>query len=149
MAGERYLVDSNVLLRWIQAQDPLFPLARKAVQFLEDTGSVPCYASQNLGEFWNVLTRPSNRNGYGLPPAIAALHAEQIERHFLLLPETPAVHSMWRMILDRYAVCGVQVHDAHLVATMQVHGVRRILTFNHKDFARYPVVEAIHPRDVS
>jgi predicted nucleic acid-binding protein len=45
-------------------------------------------------------------------------------------------------------VSGVQVHDARLVAAMRVHGVKRILTFNERDFARYADVEAVHPRSV-
>jgi predicted nucleic acid-binding protein len=44
-----------------------------------------------------------------------------------------------------YRVSGVQVHDARLVAAMHIHGVKRILTFNTKDFARYDRIEAIHP----
>jgi hypothetical protein len=32
---------------------------------------------------------------------------------------------------------------------MRVHGVKRILTFNGKDFVRYTDVEAVHPRSVS
>jgi predicted nucleic acid-binding protein len=36
------------------------------------------------------------------------------------------------------------VHDARLVAAMNVHGVRRILTFNTDDFARYGI-EVLHP----
>lgn len=35
-------------------------------------------------------------------------------------------------------------HDAKLVATMNVHGIRRILTFNTDDFTRYDI-EAVHP----
>jgi len=31
---------------------------------------------------------------------------------------------------------------------MRVHGVHRILTFNERDFARYPDVLAIHPRAI-
>jgi len=45
-------------------------------------------------------------------------------------------------------VSGVQVHDARLAAAMRVHGVKRILTFNDRDFARYADMEAIHPRAV-
>ncbi|HJT69510.1 MAG TPA: hypothetical protein VJ731_04885 [Terriglobales bacterium] len=44
---------------------------------------------------------------------------------------------------------GVQVHDARLVAAMRVHGVKRILTFNDKDFARYTDIAALHPGTVS
>jgi hypothetical protein len=36
-----------------------------------------------------------------------------------------------------YAVSGVQVHDARLVAVMKVHGVAHILTLNAADFRRY------------
>jgi len=39
------------------------------------------------------------------------------------------------------------VHDARLVAMMNVHGVRRILTFNTSDFARFEI-EALHPSAV-
>jgi len=45
-------------------------------------------------------------------------------------------------------ISGVQVHDACLVAAMRVQGVRRILTFNDRDSARYPGIEAVHPRMV-
>jgi predicted nucleic acid-binding protein len=36
-----------------------------------------------------------------------------------------------------------------LVAAMRVHAVKRILTFNEKDFARYPGIEAVHPRSLT
>jgi antitoxin ParD1/3/4 len=34
---------------------------------------------------------------------------------------------------------GVKVHDARLVAMMNIHGIRRILTFNTDDFLRFSV----------
>jgi predicted nucleic acid-binding protein len=52
-------------------------------------------------------------------------------------------------LLITHGVSGVQVHDARLVAAMHVYGVKHILTFNGKDFARYTDVEAVHPRIVS
>jgi predicted nucleic acid-binding protein len=106
---------------------------------------VPCFTSQNLGEFWNVLTRPANRNGYGFSPEQANIRARDIENSLRLLTDNPAVHKEWRRLLVDYRVSGVQVHDARLVAAMHVYGVRRVLTFNTKDFARYGQIEAIHP----
>jgi hypothetical protein len=32
---------------------------------------------------------------------------------------------------------------------MHIHGVKRILTLNTKDFARFTDIEAIHPADLS
>jgi predicted nucleic acid-binding protein len=48
-----------------------------------------------------------------------------------------------------HRVSGAQVHDARLVAAMRVHGVKRILTFNTRDFTRFTGIEAIHPADLS
>jgi predicted nucleic acid-binding protein len=54
-----------------------------------------------------------------------------------LLADSRDVHEEWRHLLVTNNVSGVQVHDARLVAAMHVHGVKRILTSNTKDFARY------------
>jgi predicted nucleic acid-binding protein len=71
--------------------------------------------------------------------------ARVIEIKFRLLPDSLAVHEQWRRLLIAYRVSGVQVHDARLVAAMHIHGVKRILTFNTKDFERYTDIEAIRP----
>ncbi len=39
----------------------------------------------------------------------------------------------------------IQVHDARLVAVMNVFGLTHLLTFNVTDFKRYPAIEATHP----
>jgi predicted nucleic acid-binding protein len=145
MAGDFYLIDSNVLIRWVQLGDPGFPVAKAALNRLILSNADLCYTSQNLGEFWNALTRPANRNGYGLSPIEANRFAISIESRLRLLPDTLAIHNEWRRLLVDYCVSGVQVHDARLVAAMLVHGVRRILTFNTKDFARFDAIEAVHP----
>ena len=64
------------------------------------------------------------------------------------LPDSLSVHEQWRKFLVTYGVSGVQVHDARLAAAMRAHDVKRILTFNDRDFARYADIEAIHPRAV-
>lgn len=145
MDGDPYLIDSNVLIRWVQPGDPGFAAADAALDRLMLSDADLCYTSQNLGEFWNALTRPADRNGYGLSPIEANRCALSIEARLRLLSDTPAVHTEWRRLLVDYHVSGVQVHDARLVAAMRVHGVKRILTFNAKDFARFDSIEAVHP----
>lgn len=145
MSGRLYLIDSNILIRWVQSVHSDFPAVERAIQTIEDRGDHLCYTSQNLGEFWNVMTRPKDRNDFGLPPEAALIRAELIEAKFRLLPDNPSIHEEWRRLLVTYRVCGVQVHDARLVAAMIVHGVKRILTFNTRDFARFQQIEAIPP----
>ena len=45
----------------------------------------------------------------------------------------------------QHQVSGKKIYDARLVAVMKSHGIDRIVTFNTKDFARYPGITAIHP----
>jgi predicted nucleic acid-binding protein len=142
------LLDSNILLRWLESTDSDSRLVVVAVERLLLRGDSLCYTSQNLGEFWNVLTRPVAHNGYGLTAAEAHLRARSIEARIELLPDTPAIHAEWRRLLVAHNVCGTQVHDARLAAAMQVHGVKHILTFNTRDFSRYSQIEAIHPSQV-
>ena len=145
----RILLDSNVLLRWNIRTAPQSQLVIRAVDLLLASGALPCYTSQNLGEFWNVLTRPLDRNGFGLTPQEADRRARMIENKIPILPDDPAVHLVWRRLLVAHAISGVQVHDARIAAAMNVHGVKRILTLNTRDFARFPSIEAIHPEQVS
>jgi len=73
---------------------------------------------------------------------------DSLNKSFDCFPTSLAVHEEWRKLLVSHVVSGVQVHDARLAAAMRVHGVKRILTFNDRDFARHPDIEAIHPRAV-
>src|SRR5258708_1658374 len=122
--GRCSLVDSNILIRWVQPADPDFPLVEVALASLARTGAVLCYASQNPGEFWNASTRPVERNGIRLSPSEIDRRARRFESPLRLLPDSLAVHEEWPITLD-YGVSGVQVHDAHLVAAMRVHGVKK------------------------
>ncbi len=149
MAGMLYLVDSNILLRWVKPDHDDYPLVVSALDWIIRTDGVLCYTSQNVAEFWNTCTRPKERNGYALSPNETDRRARLFEGKLRLLPDSLAVHEEWRRLIAAHGVCGVQVHDARLVAAMRVHGVRRILTFNGKDFARYSDVEAFHPGAIS
>lgn len=149
MGETLYLVDSNILIRWVQPDDSDYPTVEAALASLVRSDAVLCYTSQNLAEFWNASTRPASRNGYGLSPEETDRRARLFESRLRLLPDSLAVHEEWRKLLVDYAVSGVQVHDTHLVALMRVHGVKRILTFNTKDFARFGGIEPLHPGEIA
>ena len=132
-----YLVDTNVLLRFADRTHPLHPRVRAAVRTLRAEGHRLRATPQNCVEFWNVATRPSDKNGLGLESADADRLLRLVERLFPGLPEVPAVYPQWRQLVVAFGVSGVQVHDACLVAAMRVHSVTHILTFNVIDFVRY------------
>jgi len=68
MAGTQYLLDSNILLRWVKPDHNDYPLVVSATDAILRRDDVLCYTSQNVGEFWNTCTRPLDRNGYDLSP---------------------------------------------------------------------------------
>lgn len=94
------------------------------------------------------MTRPIAANGLGFSSAFALGEVGKIETVLALLPDSPAVYEEWNCLVATYAVSGAKVHDARFVATMNVHGVRRILTFNTGDFARFDI-EVLHPSAVA
>ena len=138
------LVDTNVLLRRTQSGGTQYGVAVESVRRLLVTGEPVYYTLQNIAEFWNVLTRPLEANGMGVTTAVALGEVEKIERAMELLPDSPAMYGEWKRLVVRHGVQGVKVHDARLVAAMNVHGVGRILTFNADDFTRYGI-EVVHP----
>jgi predicted nucleic acid-binding protein len=144
-----YLLDTNVLVRLSNRRDPQRAVARQAVLQLRARGERLCYTSQNLGEFWNVATRPATaRGGLGLTVTRTDRRVRMLERYLELLPENPQVHEEWRRLLVLHAVIGLQVYDARLVASMHVHGISHLLTFNVSDFARFSSITAQHPQDI-
>lgn len=148
MARNTFLLDSNILIRWVQQNDPSHSIVQAALVQLVASGADLHFTSQNIGEFWNALTRPAERNGYGFSPRDANDLAQRVETHFSLLPDNIEVHREWRRMLVDYGVSGAQVHDARLVAAMRVHGVNRIVTFNARDFRRFADIEAVLPQDL-
>jgi predicted nucleic acid-binding protein len=99
-------------------------------------------------EFWNVCTRPAERNGLGLTPVEADREASRLEGILTLLPDIPAIYPEWRRLVIANSVLGVQVNDAHIVAAMNVYGIISLITFNGRDFTRYAGMRAVHPDDV-
>jgi predicted nucleic acid-binding protein len=143
-----FLVDTNLLLRSIDPAHPMNGGAVHALSTLREQGEQLCIVPQNLIEFWNVYTRPLERNGLGGSPEEAEREVAQFKAFFALLPDTAAIYPTWERLVSKYAVRGVNVHDARLVAAMLVHGLTHILTFNDRDFMRYQDITVVPPNTV-
>lgn len=133
------LVDTNVLLRRTQPGHPHHIVAMESVDHLLSVGKSMYFTLQNIAEFWCVATRPIASNGLGFSTEMAANEIDKIERSLTLLTDLPSVYIHWRQLVSRHNVSGVKVHDARLVASMNAHSVRQILTFNAGDFIRYGI----------
>ena len=148
MSYRPVLGDSNVLVYLTNQDSQFHHVAARFVAFLEESGALLLYTSQNLAEFWNVCTRPVP-SGLGLSIEDTVLRIEKIERRFLFLPETESTDRLFKDLLLRYRVRGIQVHDARLAAVMLSSGVKEIATFDKDDFRRFTELTVIHPQDIS
>jgi predicted nucleic acid-binding protein len=148
MALASCLVDTNILLRATRRADPQFEAASTSLARLASQGTLLHFTPQNIAELWNTMTRPVARNGLGLSAGEADREVRAIENGMILLPDNEAVYREWRRIIVQHGVLGVQVHDARLAASMMVHGVPNILTFNVADFTRFTGLTALHPSDI-
>lgn len=144
-----HLADTNVLLRSVQHDRPSYRQARSAILALLRGGDRVCIFSQNVVEFWSVATRPSSHNGLGLTLSQADWYASRLESILTLLSDTPGIHREWRRLVVAHSVSGANVHDARLVAAMNVNGLTSIVTFNVDDFKRYPGIRVLHPQEVT
>ncbi len=143
------LLDSNILIRLVVKSDASFRDVRSAVSKLLRQGEQLAYATQTVAEAWVVLTRPTSvRGGFGLTYTEARTCRNRLERAFLLLEDRPEMYQCWKQIVDQHQIIGVNAHEARLVATMQMHGVTRILTFNVNDFKRYQHLDVLTPQGV-
>lgn len=144
-----YLFDTNLFLRLARRNDPQRQLALEALQRLRSRNEVVCFTPQVLSEFWNVCTRPASaRGGLGLSLTQTERKARLLERYFRFLPDSLATFQEWRRLVVTHSVMGVEVHDAKLVASMNVYGITHLLTFNVTDFKRYPGITTVSPADV-
>lgn len=100
---------------------------------------------QNLAEFWNAATRPTEQNGLGFSIDEAQGEIAKLESFFEVLTESSRSYAVWKRLLLTCRIHGVQVHDARLVSVMKAQGMTQILTFDTGDFSRYTDIEVLHP----
>ncbi len=142
------LIDSNVLLHLVNRDSLEHTVVAQCLELLWEQGADLTYTSQNLAEFWNVCTRPADRNGFGLSVAETNKRALQVETRLRLAPDSIAVHREWRRLVIDVGVSGVRVHDARLVAAMKIHEMGMIITYNQRDFRRFEDVIAVSPVEI-
>lgn len=143
-----YVVDTNILLRSMDPVSPFYEMAVGAVETLIGQGEILYLAPQNIIELWNVVTRPKDKNGFGMTPHQAEVEVNRLQGIFPVLHEPPLILRVWQNLVVTHQVKGVQVHDARIAAFMSSHGISNLLTFDTGDFKRFDHITAVHPKDV-
>ncbi len=154
-AAEPHFVDANILIYARNTGSPFHAAAVSRLAALRATGHELWTSRQCLREYVSGVSRP----GTFLPPLYRAEIVADVTgfiARLRLAEDGPRVTAELLGILQSVAVAGKQVHDANIVATRVVNGVRKILTHNVSDFTRYapriavvPLLTPLTPSSVS
>lgn len=144
-----HLFDTNCFLRLAGKNSPQRIIVLNAVRKLRAGNETLYYTPQIIAEFWNVCTRPTSaRGGFGFSVEQTERKVNIIQKYFQLLPDNPATFYEWRKLVSDYKISGLQVHDTKIAASMNVHNISTLVTFNEKDFKLFIGINVINPKDI-
>ena len=137
-------LDTNVLVYASLALSPFHAAATERLTALEADGVDFWVSRQVLREYLAAMTRPGTLTA---PIPIASLEQDvrSFAQRFKVAEDGPQVTDHLLRLLLTIPVGGAQIHDANIVATMQVYGISRLLTHNTADFARFGGLITIAP----
>ena len=138
-----YFIDTNVLMTATDESRPNHEMARRLIAESDHNGLHLAVSGQVLREYMVVATRPIDVNGMGLDPRDAIGNVEAFLRFVRLYDETEAAADMLRRLGLKHGLRGKRFHDANIVATMSVHGIRALVTDNVRDFAAFDDIDAL------
>jgi predicted nucleic acid-binding protein len=138
-------VDTNILVYANLAASPLHVLATERLSALDGQTTELWVSRQIMREYLAAMTRPDVVTAT-IPIASLTSDVRYFATRFLVAEEEPAVTEWLLRLVERVPVTGRQIHDANIVATMQAWGIRRLLTHNAADLARFAQFVDVLPR---
>jgi predicted nucleic acid-binding protein len=144
----RYILDTNVVMRFCNPSDVQHHLATEAISRLLTQGDECFLTAQILVEFWAVATRPVEVNGLGWTVEKTRNTIDQVIRRFPLLKESEDIFPNWLNLVTANKVMGKRTHDVRIVAVMLAYQITHILTFNPSDFLLTTSIVVVLPQDL-
>lgn len=142
-------IDTNVLLT---ATDESRPHHRDAGRLFSESGLRGLHLAANsqvLREYLVVATRPLDTNGLGLRVRDATANVSEFLRFIHLYDETEEVAGRLCQLGLTCGLHGKRLHDANIVATMSILGIRALVTQNPDDFAPFDEIDIVTVADVA
>lgn len=128
-------LDTNILIRYDIIETPEHQQIRQAITSLIHENCTLWINRQVIREYCRVLTHPSFNRPLKMPQAVA--RARKLIPYFKIADENQEVTNNLLNLLDTVPIGGKQVHDANIVATMQMAHIQYLVTLNVSDFRRF------------
>ena len=144
----KYLLDTNVVIRFSNPSDFQHDLATEVVATLLSQGNECYLTAQVLIELWVVATRPIDVNGLGWSVEQTHDVIEQLLNRFPMANETSQIFPSWFALVTDNQIKGKRTHDIRIVAVMLTSDINQILTLNPDDFSGVSDISIVHPQQV-
>ncbi|MCL1467622.1 type II toxin-antitoxin system VapC family toxin [Argonema galeatum] len=144
----KYLLDTNVVLRFCNPDDLQHHLATVAISCLLTQADECFLTAQVLIELWVVATRPIEVNGLGWTTEKTRNIIDELLNRFPLLEEYPQIFPNWLDLVTTNKVMGKRTHDVRLIAVMLANKITHLLTFNPSDFAVKSSITVVRPQEL-
>ncbi|MEM7533022.1 MAG: type II toxin-antitoxin system VapC family toxin [Chloroflexota bacterium] len=145
---KKYVLDTNIVLRFINPADRQHHLVTEAVAIILANGHECYLLPQILIEFWVVATRPIDVNGLGWSAEYTRRMIDQLLERFPMAEEYPQIFSRWLALVTANQINGKRTHDARIAAAMLASDIHHILTLNPKDFTGISDIRVTHPQEI-
>lgn len=141
-------IDTNILVYAVDLNDNNRSFHRASLEILRPSEEEILYLSpQILGEFYAVITSASAvKNPITPTETISRIERLTQMSNIKVLPITNNVQEKWLQLLEINPVKGSQVFDLFHLATMLTYNIKRIYTFNDRDFNWYQDIDVILPK---
>ncbi len=143
-AAEPFFLDTNIRVFANVAQAPMHHVALQTIQRYDAAGHELWISRQIVREYLAAVTRPQVFAA-PMPMARAVARVRYYLTRFRVAEDSADVTERLLYLLEQIPTGGSQVHDANIVATMQVYGIRHLLTHNTADFARFAHLITVVP----
>ena len=131
------LFDINLLLYAIDEDSKYF----NSVQGLLNDDSLKLYTtSKNISEFLSVVTRLPNKS---LSIKDALFIIEEFRSTFAIIYPTEKSHLIFIDLLKKYSPHGLKIHDYEIISIALSNKIKKIATFNQKDFSGIEEIELV------
>lgn len=142
------LFDTNILVSALDIDSPLFGIAQKLHDQVEEGKIQGFITQQNLIELLAVTTDPKRmKRPLGVNIAIVEIEKYLSSQFQLISPKEETVLILMSL-LKKYPVKGQRVFDVYLTATMLSNNIFSIVTANTKDFKGFPGIKIFDIMDL-
>lgn len=139
-------LDTDVLVNWAMAGAPYHEVSRRFVDDVLDDETQVALVPQVLFEFLHVVTDPRRFEfPFAFPDAVQLVRRLWDGPEVVRVSSGPMLVHRTLELLDANRLGRKRILDSALAATLQEAGVRKLATFNRRDFEIYRFLEVIEP----